>query len=134
MKTRISILTAALFAAFLITAHAEPSGLQYGEWTKYFDNRITTKKAAEACCLPKEKVALVCKDCKTASEKSGEDRKGILGWFKPDSMHDCSGCGGKITVRQIPTGQGNTGSIGEYQHVCSKCGDKSALVCGTHKK
>ena len=134
MKTRISIIIAALFAAFLSTTHAEPAGLQYSEWTKHFDNRVTTKKAAEECCLPKEKVALVCKDCKTASEKAGEDKKGILGWFKADSTHDCSGCGGKITVRQIPAGQGNTTSIGEYTHTCSKCATDSAFVCTTHKK
>ncbi|MEO6739924.1 MAG: hypothetical protein ABIP20_06710 [Chthoniobacteraceae bacterium] len=133
MKTRISILIAAFFAAFLSITHAEPAGLQYGEWTKHFDNRVTTKKAAEACCLPTEKVALVCKDCKTANEKGGADKKGILHWFTADSTHDCSGCGGKITVRQIPLGQGTAASIGEYQHLCSKCGDKSALICATHK-
>lgn len=134
MNRRISIIIAPLFAAFLSTTHASPAGHGFSEWARNFDNPVTTKKAAEECCQPKEKVALVCKDCKTANEKPGEDRKGILGWFKPDSTHDCSGCGGKITVKQVPAGQGNTAGTGAYTHTCSKCGADSALVCATHKK
>lgn len=69
--------------------------------TEGFPTRVTTKEQAMKCCLPKEKVALACKDCKTVTEKPGEEKKGILGWFKADSTHGCSGCGAKITVRQI---------------------------------
>ena len=98
-----------------------------------FPTRVTTKEQAMKCCLPKEKVALACKDCKTVAAKSGEDKKAILAWFKADSTHDCSGCGGKITVRQIPAGQGTGTSISEYKHVCSKCSADSAFTCATHK-
>jgi hypothetical protein len=130
MKTRISIITAALFAAFVSTASAGPN--TYGGWTGYLDNRVTTKQAAEDCCKEKDvKVALVCKDCKSAEEKPGTEKKGIMGWFKADSTHDCSGCGGKITVKG-PSEKG--GPAGTYQHVCSKCGDKSAIICSSHKK
>ena len=132
MKTRISIIIAALFAAFLTTTHAGPPGIGYGGWSNNFGNRVTTEKAAMECCeVAGVKVALVCKDCKTASEKSGEDKKGVAGWFKADSTHDCSGCGGKITVASAGGGKSKTA---EYTHTCSKCGANSALVCSTHKK
>ena len=96
-----------------------------------FQTRVTTKEQAMKCCLPNEKVALACKDCKTASEKPGTDKKGIASWFKADSMHDCSGCGGKITATVAGAGKVR-GS--EYTHTCSKCGANSALVCSSHKK
>jgi len=131
MKTRISIIIAALFAAFVTTTHAGPPGLPYNDWRGYTVNPIKTEKAAEDCCaVPKVKLALVCNDCKTVSEKSGEDKKGVLGWFKADSMHDCSGCKGKITVG-LPT---KGGRAAEYTHTCSKCGANSAVVCSNHKK
>ena len=81
---------------------------------------------------PKEKLALACKDCKTSTEKSGEEKKGIAAWFAPDSKHDCSGCGGKVTVKA--PGSGKSGATSEYTHTCSKCGDESAYACATHKK
>ena len=131
MKTRISMLLAAIFAVFLSNTHAAPAGLGFSEWARNFDNRVTTEKAAMECCLPKEKVALLCKDCKTVNEKSGEDKKGVASWFKAGSIHDCSGCGGKITVKSAST---KGGSGAEYTHTCSKCGADTALVCATHKK
>jgi len=87
MKTRITILTAALFAAFVSASHAGPANRSGS-----YPTRINTKEAAMECCLPNEKVALACKDCKTLTEKPGTDKKGILGWFKADSKHDCLGC------------------------------------------
>lgn len=132
MKTRINLFIAAIFAALLTTTHAGPSN--WSGWATTSNNRITTLKAAEDCCKPDQKVGLVCKDCKTVTEKPGSDKKGILGWFKADSTHDCPGCSGKITVRQIPTGQRNSTSISEYKHVCTKCGADSAYTCATHKK
>ena len=128
MKTTISILTAALFAALITTAHAG----DYGVWKAYVSKPITTTKAVDDCCKEAgAQVALVCKDCKTVSDKPGTEKKGIMGWFKADSMHDCSGCSGKITVK---AGNVKGGPAGEYKHVCSKCGDNSALICGMHKK
>ena len=127
MKARIGIHTAAIFAAFTTTTYAGPPN-----WPPNYPTRITTKAHAEECCLPKEKVALACKDCKTVSEKGGENKKGILAWFAPDSMHDCAGCKGKVTYKEHGSGKG----VGhaEYKHVCSKCGPDSAYTCATHKK
>lgn len=97
----------------------------------YQDQVIRTKTQAENCCKPEAKVALACKDCKTSTEKSGTEKKGIMAWFKPDSMHDCDGCKGKITVKQFAAGKVNDV---QYSHVCSKCGPKSAFTCSTHAK
>lgn len=129
MKTRINIIIAAIFAAFLTTTHAGPSN--WSGWATTSTNRITTLKAAEDCCKPDQKVALVCKDCKSVTEKPGSDKKGILGWFKADSMHDCSGCEGKITTKYLASSKGQPTS--EYKHLCSKCGPDSAYTCATHK-
>src|SRR5262245_56101025 len=41
-------------------------------WPGGFPTRVKTEAAVMKCCLPKEKVALACKDCKTVTEKSGE--------------------------------------------------------------
>ena len=128
MKTRISIFTAAIFAAFVSTTYAGPSG----PWPPNFPTHVTTKAQAESCCKPGEKVAMACKDCKTVTEKDGEkDKKGILAWFAPDSMHDCDGCKGKITYTGSPA-KGSQTPV--YKHVCSKCGPDSAYTCSTHKK
>ena len=127
MKARISILTAVVSAAFLTTTYAGPSG----PWPPHFPTRVTTMEQARQCCVPGAKVALACKDCKTVSEKGGEDSKGVLAWFKPDSKHDCSGCGGKISVHQAGGGKSTHYS---YQHTCSKCGKDSAYTCSTHSK
>ena len=127
--TKLHLSLALGVAMFTSSAVAGPGP---GNWPPNFPTHVKTKADAEACCLPKEKVALACADCKTVSEKSGEDKKGILGWFKADAMHDCSGCKGKVTYKEHGTGKG-TGSA-EYKHVCSKCGPDSAYTCSTHKK
>lgn len=100
-------------------------------WPGGFPTRVKTQDMAMKCCLPKEKVALACKDCKTVTEKSGADKKVILGWFKADATHGCSGCGGKITVKE--KGGGKAPALAEYKHTCSKCGADSAFTCATHK-
>ena len=99
-------------------------------WPNKFPTVVKSKAEAMECCLPKEKVALACTDCKTVTEKPGEDKKGVAAWFAPDSMHDCSGCKGKITVKQLGKGP----ATGSYTHTCSKCGENSAYTCATHKK
>jgi hypothetical protein len=127
---KLTLLLGGAVAAMNLTAFAGPGP---GTWPTGFPTVVKTKTEAEACCLPKEKVALACKDCKTSIEKDGEkDKKGILAWFAPDSKHDCSGCGGKITIKT--PGSGKSGTAGEYTHTCSKCGDNSAYTCATHKK
>ena len=54
-----------------------------------------------------------------------------MAWFAPDDKHDCSGCGGKITLKGNPASKAPQTS--EYTHTCSKCGEKSAYTCSTHK-
>jgi hypothetical protein len=103
-----------------------------GTWPTGFPTVVKSKAEAMACCLPKEKVALACKDCKTVTEKTGEEKKGIAAWFAPDSKHDCSGCGGKVVLKKVTPEK--TGTAGVYTHTCSKCGDNSAYTCATHKK
>lgn len=122
-KLHVALLaTAAMFTA---SALAGPSN-----WPPNYPTRVTTKAAVMKCCLPNEKVAMACKDCKTVTEKGGTDKKGILAWFAPDSTHDCSGCGGKITTKVVGGGKA---SVAEYKHTCSKCGPDSAFTCATHK-
>ena len=123
-------LTLALAAGmFTTSAIAGPGGHSPAD----LPTRVATKEAAMECCVPKAKVAMACKDCKDLDVKKGdEEKKGILAWFAPDSKHDCSGCGGKITLKA--PGSGKAGTTGEYTHTCSKCGDKSAYVCTDHKK
>jgi hypothetical protein len=129
----INKLHLAVALAGAVLTSAAMAGPGPGNWPTGFPNVVKSKKEAMACCLPKEKVALACKDCKTSVEKDGEkDKKGILAWFAPDDKHDCSGCGGKITLK--PTGGGKGPTLSEYTHTCSKCGDKSAYTCATHKK
>jgi hypothetical protein len=126
MKTHTQLLIAVIFAAFITTTYAGPSN-----WPSGYPTRVSTKDTVMKCCLPGEKVALACKDCKTVDAKKGEDKKNILAWFKPDSTHGCSGCGGKITVKQVGADKG--AKVAEYKHVCSKCGENSAFTCATHK-
>lgn len=129
MKLNTLRLSLAIGAAMLTSSAIAGPGP--GTWPTTFPTHVKTKEQAMKCCLPKEKVALACKDCKTVSEKGGEDKKGILGWFKADSTHGCSGCGGKITVHEIPGGK--VPALTEYKHICTKCGDRSAYICATHK-
>jgi hypothetical protein len=121
-------LTVTAFASLTLAAQAGPDPAN--RWPKGYPTMVKSKEQAMACCLPREKVALACKDCKTVDAKGGEDKAGIAAWFKPDSMHDCSGCSGKVTYK-AQEGKGSGQAI--YKHVCSKCGPDSAFTCATHK-
>ena len=127
MKSNIKLtfLLGAAVAAMNLAAYAGPG-------PQDFPVRVKTKKEAEACCIPGNKVALACKDCKTLDAKSGEEKKSILAWFAPDEKHDCSGCSGKITVKKAGGDKGAT--VGEFTHVCTKCGENSAYTCAMHSK
>jgi hypothetical protein len=127
--TKLHLAVAIAGAVLTSAAFAGPGP---GNWPKAFPTVVKSKADAMACCLPKEKVALACKDCTTVKEKSGEDKKGVAAWFAPDAKHDCSGCGGKVTMKVIGVGKGPT--IPEYTHTCTKCGDNSAYTCATHAK
>ena len=125
MKTATKLNLALAFAAALFTTSAIA-----GPGFQDLPRHITTEQEAMDCCKPKAHVALACKDCKTLDVKTGEEKKDIMAWFKGDSTHGCSGCGGKITVQ---TGE-KKGTTAAYKHVCSKCGSESAYVCTDHKK
>lgn len=130
MKLTKLHLTLALAAGlFTTSAMAGPGPHNLNQ----FPTRVATKEAALDCCTAKAKVAMACTSCKTLDVKEGaKDQKGIMAWFAADSTHGCSGCGGKITVKQAGAGKGP--NVGAYKHTCSKCGDKSAYVCTDHKK
>ena len=126
----IRIFIAAVIAATSITASAaNPSN-----WTppSYSDKRVNSKAEAEDCCKAEAKVALVCKDCKTSTEKAGTDKKGIMSWFDAEATHDCSGCKGKVTFK--PSAGGKAPATATHTHECSKCGKGSAYTCSTHAK
>ena len=123
MTNRIALLASAIMSALSLTAMAGPG-------PQDFPRRITAKEEAMDCCKAGAKVALVCKDCKNL--EVGKDQKGVAAWFKPDATHGCTGCGGKISVKQVGPGKGAT--YAEYKHVCSKCGAKSAYTCTNHRK
>ena len=126
--TKLHLALAIGAAMFTTSAVAGPGP---SSWRTEFPTVIKTKEQAMACCLPGARVALACKDCKTLNVNKGEDKNAILAWFKPDSMHDCSGCKGKIAVHAVGGGKV---THTEYKHVCSKCGPDSAYTCATHKK
>jgi len=123
LATKLNLALALAAAMYATSANAGPG-------PSAFPVRVTTKAEAMACCVPKAKVALACKDCKTLDVKAGTDKKGVLAWFAPESKHACSGCGGQITVASGD----KKGTIASYKHVCSKCGAESAYVCTDHKK
>ncbi len=121
MKTLLTLAMAILVTTF--TAKAGPPFTP--NWTPI---QPRTLAAAEACHKGGEAVALVCKDCKSVNEAP---KKGLAAFFKADSTHGCSGCGGKITVKNAMSGKGLT--TGEYTHVCSKC-SKDSTTCSKHAK
>lgn len=127
--TKLQLAIALALGAFSTSAIAGPGGHNLND----FPQKVATKEAAMTCCAAHAKVVMACTSCKTVDVKEGEkDKKTILGWFAADSKHDCSGCGGKITLNATGGGKGPT--VAEYTHTCSKCGDKSAYVCTDHKK
>ena len=129
LTTKLHLVLALAAGMFTTSAIAGPGGHSASD----FPRKVATSEEAVTCCTAKAKVAMACTSCKTLDVKEGEkDKKGILAWFAPDATHDCSGCGGKISLKQPVGGKGPV--IGEHTHTCSKCGDKSAYVCTDHKK
>ena len=123
---KFTLLLGAAVATMNVAAIAGPGPL----WPHGYPKRVNTKEEAADCCKARARVALACPDCKTTAV--GKNGKGIMAWFKPDSTHDCSGCGGRITVKYSASGKG--APYGTYKHVCSKCGKDSPYVCTDHKK
>ena len=122
---KLLLLVAVLMAA-TFTAHA---GKDFAPWAPGFTPLTPrTLAAAEACHDGGGAVALVCKDCKATNKAS--DKAGLAKMFEKDATHDCSGCGGKITVKQSMS---KTGGTAEYHHTCSKCA-KNSTTCAMHAK
>ena len=57
---------------FSTTAFAGPGGHNPSDYPR----RIADKKEAMECCVPKAKIALACKDCKTLDVKGANRRLG----------------------------------------------------------
>jgi len=129
MKTSNKLTLTFTLAAALFSTSAL-AGPGPGSFPTGFPTHVKTKAEAMECCQPGEKLALACKDCKTSIVK--EDKKSVASWFSADDTHDCSGCGGKISLKVAGGGKGPT--LSEYTHTCTKCGADSAYTCATHKK
>ena len=124
MRTITTTLAMALCALTLTSFAAGP------DWPPAPWQRIANARQAEDCCDAGGKVAITCKDCKVLNETS--DKKKAASFFDKNATHECSGCKGKITVRQVGAGKGPTEI--KYTHDCTKCGKESAFTCATHVK
>jgi len=124
MKPLKTMIAMALAAFTLTTIAAGP------DWPPPPWKRINTAKQAEECCDAGGKVAFSCKDCKVLNETG--DKKKAAALFDKNATHECSGCKGKVTVRQVGAGKGPTEI--KFTHDCSKCGKESAFTCATHVK
>lgn len=124
-KSSALAFTALMLVAF--TSHAAPGF----HGNPDFPVAIKDKAQAEKIVVG-TKVAMSCTSCKTLDVKTADESKGFLAWFKAESKHGCSGCGGTVTLKSDPSGKG--AKISEYTHVCSKCGDNSAYTCAAHSK
>jgi phage FluMu protein Com len=119
----IQLLIAAALGATVISAQADSPN-----WPRAPYKPITTVKQAEDCCAEGGKVALACPDCKTLNEKG--DKKEAAAFFDKSAKHDCDGCKGVITIKQIAGGRVQDA---KQEHVCSKC-KTGAFTCATHVK
>ena len=124
-RTRLAVLVTAVgMVGFLPTRLvAEPS-------PDLMNSIMQTQE--QAAKVPQGKtVAMVCAKCKTVLLSQVDAKKGFLGWFQPKAKHECPGCGGEFTMKDVPSGQGANLSVSQYSHTCSKCGDDSAFCCAT---
>ena len=124
MKPLRTMIAMALAALTLTSIAAGP------DWPPPPWKRISTAKEAAECCDAGGKVAFSCKDCKVLNEVTG--KKKVAALFDKNATHECSGCKGKVTVRQVGAGKGPTEI--KYTHDCTKCGKESAFTCAMHVK
>lgn len=124
MKT-LQTICAVFLAGLILSAFGAGPDWPPAPW-----QRITTKKQALDCCEGGGKVAITCKDCKVLTETS--DPKKAAAFFDKNATHECDGCKGKVTVRQVGAGKGPTEV--KYTHDCTKCGKGTAFTCATHVK
>lgn len=124
-KTRQAVLVTALGLAGLLPA------LTRAEPPPDFVSSIL-RNQQQAAKVPKgQTVAMVCTKCRTVLLSDANTKKGFLGWFQSKTKHECLGCGGEFSMKDVPAGQGGKVSVSEYVHTCSKCGDDSAFCCTT---
>ena len=122
-RMRLAVLVTAVGMVGFLPARlvAEPSpDLMNSIWQTY--DRVTTTPQGDT-------VAMVCAKCKTVLLSKSDAKKGFLGWLQPKTKHECPGCGGEFTMKDVPSGQGANLSVSQYSHTCSKCGDDSAFCC-----
>jgi hypothetical protein len=124
IKTTLAMVLGAFTLTTLTTFAAGP------DWPPAPWTRIANRPQADDCCKAGGKVAIACTDCKTINETG--DAEKAAGFFKKDATHDCAGCKGKVTVKQLGGGKGPVDV--KTTHVCSKCGPTSAMTCATHVK
>jgi hypothetical protein len=124
-RTQLAVLVTSLGMVGFLPIHvkAEPSPDLVGS---------VLRSSAQAAKVPKgESVAMVCAKCQTVLLSKSNTKQGFLGWFKPKIKHECAGCGGEFSMKDVPAGQGGKVSVSEFVHTCSKCGDESAFCCAT---
>jgi hypothetical protein len=124
MKTIKTTLAMALGALTLTSFAAGP------DWPPAPWTRIANQPQAEDCCKAGGKVAIACPDCKTLTDTS--DAKKAASFFAKGAKHECAGCKGTMTVKQLGGGKGALDI--KSTHECSKCGKDSAYTCATHVK
>ena len=102
-------------------AHA---GSQSPGATRSTEQITTAKQAAEL--TEGTTMMMVCGACKTVNMTEYRadlpNGRGPRHWVEMGSKHECSHCGGTITVVQGKTKD-------EMQHNCSKCGEGAAFCC-----
>ena len=123
MKSIKSLIALTLVA---LTCATQAAG---SEWPPAPWTRVSTRKQVETCCDAGGKVAITCKDCKGMTE--AKDKKHAASFYDVNATHECDGCKGKITLRQIAAGRKDEL---KFTHDCTKCGKGTAFTCATHVK
>lgn len=122
--TYLSVLTFVLASATISLAQDYSKSSK--EYNRKAFQKIETAKAVED--LPKgTEVAMACSKCKSVTTLVKREVGTKPGHGTVEEMltvHECPGCGGKITTKSV-------GKETQLTHTCSKCGDDSAYCCAT---
>lgn len=123
-----------LFCATSAVSHVSAYTFTKEQVARYFPEQIRSEQEAMRACKPGKHLAMYCEHCQNLTMKDGKDKKGVLSWFTPGRKHDCSLCGGAVTLKK--QGATDPGNSDRFAHACSKCGDRSASICAgaTRKK
>ena len=68
-------------------------------------NFVLQTREQTAKVVQGETVAMVCGKCKTVVLSKVDKKKGFLGWFQAGTKHECPGCGGTFSMKDLPAGQ-----------------------------